>query len=314
MPLGTPYITSSMLMDAPTGVAWSIIPEPRAPEPDIIAEVTNICWRATSMVDTYCNQTLRSTINNEELQGPGAARVGVQQGTGNGILVMRRWPVTQILAIQKSPNRSFPRVWSTVPSTQYEIEFPLINALTDTVATDGPDGGSSILLAPGVIDDRCGRNAWRFLSSYVNGWPHTSLTGSASLGASTFAVDDVTGFTGASAFVYDGASTEQVAVSSVTANTPLNLPNGVGTAQAGPGTLALTSPTSFAHSTGAVVSALPANVLWATVLAAAVQALESGIDAIAVQTIPGTQTVGGHGVEELQIQYELLLEPYRRII
>ena len=253
-------------------------------------------------------------MNNEFLQGPGAPRVGIQQGTCNGHLVMRRWPLTQILAIQTALNRVFPRSWSTVPATQYEIEFPLVNAATDTAATDGPDGGSSILLAPGVIDGRYGRNGWRLLVSYVNGWPHTSLTSAAALGASTLAVDDVTGFTGASAFVYDGANTEQVAVTAVSALSPLALPNGVGMAQAGPGTLTLASPLSYGHGTGAVASALPANVLWASVLAAATQALESGIDAIAIQSVPGTETTGGHGVEALQMQYELLLDPFRRIV
>lgn len=312
--LGTPYITPTMVMSAPTGIAWTMIPDPESTEPEVLAEATNICWRATSIVDTYCNQTLRSTVNNESLQGPGAPRVGIQQGTCNGKLVMRRWPVTQVLAIQKSLNRSFPRSWSTVPSTQYEIEFPLINAATDTAATDGPDGGSSILLAPGVINDWYGRNGWRILVSYLNGWPHASLTAAAAAGVTSVSVDDVTGFAGASAFVYDGADTEQLAVSSATATAPLALPNGAGVAQSGPGTLTLTVPLSYGHGAGAVLSSLPANVLWATVLAASTQALESGIEALAIQSVPGTETTGGHGVEQLQMQYELLLDPFKRIV
>lgn len=312
--LGTPYINVQMLMDAPTGVSWNLIPEPQASIKEIEAEVANICWRATSMVDTYANQTLRSTVNTEELTGPGNMRVGIQRGSNNGLLVMRRWPVTQVLAVQTALNATFPRSWTTVASNQYEIEHPLINAATDTAAADGPDGGASILLAPGIIDRRCGRNYLRLLVSYTNGWPHTSLTATAVAGATTLAVDDVTGWVGASGFVYDGGSTEPVAVQSVSATTPLSLPNGVGTAQAGPGTVTLTAPLAFQHTQGVIVSALPANVLWATVLAAATQALESGIDAITIQNLPGSQTVGGHGVEELQMAYELLLDPFRRIV
>jgi hypothetical protein len=310
----TPYITPALLTNAPTGVSWKIIPAPKSSDRQQYEEQLAICWRATSIVETFCNQPLRSTVNTEELSGPGNIRVGIQPGSGNGLLVMRRWPVTQVLAVQTSPNRLFPRQWSLVPSSQYEIEHPLINVATGTAAADGPDGGSSILLSPGIIDPRRGRNYLRLLTSYTNGWPHTSLTATATAGATVINVDDVTGWAGASGFAYDGGSTEPVAVQSVSATAPLPLPNGVGVAQTGPGTVTLTAPLAFQHTQGVVVSALPANVLWATVLAAATQALESGITAITIQNLPGSETTGGHGVEDLQMEYELLLQPFRRIV
>lgn len=313
--LGTPYVNVSMLTNAATGVPWSQIPEPRAAEADQVAEVTSMLWRATSIVDTYCNQVLRATVDNEYLTGPGAPRVGVEADTCIGTLVMRRWPVIDVLAIQTSANRSFPRVWSTVPSTCYEPTFPLLNALTDAASATIPDGGSAITVAPGYIPPlRCGRNSTRILVSYTNGWPHTSLTAAASAGATSVSVDDVTGWAGASGFVYDGASTEPETVSAVSAATPLSLPNGVGTAQTGPGTLTLSSPLAYAHAAGTVFSALPANVLWATILAAAAQALEAGMDSIAIQSLAGATTSSGHGVEGLEAMYEALLDPFRRIV
>jgi hypothetical protein len=63
-----------------------------------------------------------------------------------------------------------------------------------------------------------------------------------------------------------------------------------------------------------VISSIPADVLWATVQAAMVQALDSGITAVAIQNLPGSQTTGGHGIAELESSYELLLEPYKRVI
>lgn len=312
--MATSYVTPQMLTNAPTGVSWSIIPMPRADTASQLAEQTNVCWRATSMVDTYCNQVLRATVDNEYLTGPGSPRVGIQRDTGNGLLVMRRWPVTDVLAVQTSQNRTFPRTWSTIPAGLYEVQNPLLNEFTDTASATGPDGGSSILVAPGYIVDWYGRNGLRVLVSYTNGWPHTSLTQAASVGDSVLHVDDVTGWTGASGFAYDGAQTETVAVSSVAATTPLALPNGVGTAQTGPGTITLSSPLAYAHAKGAVVSALPANVLWATVLAAATQALESGITSVSIQNIPGSQTTGGHGVSDLEDQYKELLDPYKRVV
>lgn len=312
--MATPYITVPMLLNAPTGVAWSLIPEPKSGgTPAQIAEVTNLCWRATSIVDTYCNQVLRATVDNEFLVGPGLPRVGVQRDTCNGMLVMRRWPVTQVLAIQTALSRSFPRVWSTVPAGQYEVEHPLINQYTDSASATLPDGGSQVTVAPGYITDRYGRGGQRILVSYTNGWPHASLTAAATAGATTVSVDDVTGFAGASAFAYDGAQTEPVAVTAVSATTPMQLPNGAGTAQTGPGTVTLSAPLANAHAAGTVVSALPANVLWATVLAAAAQALESGITSVSIQSLPGAESSSGHGVSELTTEYEVLLEPFRRI-
>ncbi|MER6350668.1 hypothetical protein ABT186_02130 [Streptomyces sp. NPDC001634] len=295
-------------------MSWSIIPKPKATGPEQLAEQTAVCWRATSIVDTYCNQVLRATVDAEELSGPGGTRVAIQRDTGNGILVMRRWPVSQVLAVQIARNSGFPRAWTTVPAGQYEVAHPLINQYSDSASATTPDGGSSILLAPGYVTHDYGRNGFRLLVSYTNGWPHTSMTATANAGAATLQVDDVTGFVGASAFVYDGASTEPVSVTAVSAATPMQLPNGAGTAQTGPGTVTLSAPLANAHAAGVVVSALPANVLWATVLAAATQALESGITSVSIQNIPGSQTVGGHGVSDMQMQYQCLLDPYRRVM
>jgi hypothetical protein len=322
MPLGTPYITPSMLIAAPTGAPWNIVPWSKATAPEKLAEQTNVCWRATSVVDTYVNQELRATVGVEQLYGPRNSRVGVQRGTGNGLLVMRRWPVTQVLAIQVSPNQCWPRQWSTVPSDRYEIEHPLINTLSDTASATGPDGGTSIVIAPGQLGMGAsngygwgyGAGGLAFQVSYVNGWPHTSLTEPAEEGATTISVDDVTGWTGASGFVYDGAETETVSGLSVSATNPLVLPNDVGTAQSGPGTVTLSSPLANAHAVGVVVSALPANVLWAVALAATSQVLESGMTSISAQSLSGSMSTGGKGVADLVAQYKALLDPFKRIV
>lgn len=316
MALGTPYITPAALQNAPTGVSWQIIPEPGASEAAVTAELTNICWRANSIVDTYCAQVLRATVDTDFLTGPGSARLGTEPGTCNGRLIMRRWPVIDVLAILTSRNRSWPRSWSPVPSTDFEVSHPLLNAVSDAAAATAPDGGWSITVAPGYIPPlaRCGRNSTRVQVSYTNGWPHTSLTQQANAGAQILQVDDVTGWAGVSGFVYDGAQTETLTVSSVAATTPQTLPNGAGTAQAGPGTVTLASPLTYQHAAGTMVSALPQNVIWAAALAAAAQALEGGIVSISIQSMPGSEESSGRGVEDMQAEYELLLDPFRRIV
>lgn len=314
MALGTPYITVQMLENAPTGASWEIVPEPGADSESNTAELTNICWRATSIIDTYCNQVLRATVDTEYLTGPGSFRVGVVPGTDITRLVMRRWPVTQVLAVQTSATCSFPRSWTAVPSGLYDVEHPLINSLTDTASATLPDGGWSIQVAPGYVPPlRCGRNSTRVQVSYTNGWPHTSLTQAATAGQTVLHVDDVTGYAGANAFVYDGAVTEPVSVLSVAATTPLVLPNGAGTAQTGPGTITLSSGLVNPHAAGVVVSSLPANVIWAAACAAAAQVLEAGITSISIDTMPGSVSEGGKGVEDLITEYEVLLAPFRRV-
>lgn len=315
MPVGTPYITPAMLVNKPTGVGWDDIPLPNSDSELVQAALMDVCWTATSIVDTYCNQVLRATVSNEPITGPGAARMGHQPGTRNGLLVMRRWPIIEVLAIQTTSNRSWPRSWTPIPSGNYEVEHPLINLYTDTASATGPDGGATIVVAPGYIPPLLGgrnRNAIQALVSYTNGWSHTSLTASANEGDTVLHVDDVTGWTGASGFVYDGSQTETVSVLSVAATTPLNLPNGIGTAQTGPGTITLSSPLANPHATGVCVSALPANAIWASALAATSQALEAGITSISIQNISGSVSEGGKGVEDVQTSYEWLLEPFVR--
>lgn len=324
MGLGTSYITPQMLTNAPTGVSWSIIPFAKASTAQQAAEQTAICWRATSAVDSFCHQPLRSTADTEFLNGPGQPRCNVDRDTGAGVLNMKRWPVTEVLAIQVSPARAFPRTWTPVPAGQWDIRHPLIYS-GDSASATAPDGGWTIDVAPGWIGcspygrtpaggftGAGGRGGQRVQVSYVNGWPHTSLTANAEQGATTLDVDDVTGWTSASGFAYDGSGTEPLTGGSVAATSPLVLPNDAGTAEAGPGTITLTSPLAYPHEQGTVISALPGAVIEATILAAAAQALEGGIDAITIQTISGQKSSSGFDIDSLTKQYQAKLAYYRR--
>jgi hypothetical protein len=292
---------------------------PKATTSQQFAEQTNICHRATSMIDGFVNQSLRATVDTEQRSGPGEFRINIEQSTGNVRWILSRWPVTEILAIQVSGNATFPRQWTQVQSGYWDIDDPVIGVYGSYVpGGSAGSGGQSIVIAPGYGSWWLGRRGYRFSCSYINGWPHAGIMANVAAGATTIEVDDVTGFTGASARIYDGASTETVSVTSVTANNPLTLPNGGGTAQAGPGTLTLSSPTTFAHDGSnpatTVISTLPSDVLWAAVLAAMSQALEAGITSVSIQNVSGSQTAGGHGVSDLNISWESIMEPYRRVL
>lgn len=311
--MASPYITPEYLTSAPTGIAWEMVPVPQATTEQQVAEQTNICWRTTGMIDAYCNQVIRATIDNEEQSGPDY-RVTVQNGTGNTRMTLQRWPITSILAVQVAANAVFPRQWQQVPEGMYDVEKPVIGPYGSSTPTAAGDGGQAILIAPGYVGWGAGRNGYRIAASYVNGWPHTSLTQPASAGESVIQVDDVTGWTGASAFVYDGADTETVTATSASADAPLTLPHGGGTAPAGPGTLTLSAPLTADHGVGVMVSSIPQNILQAAVLISVVQALESGMLAIGIQNVPGSETVGGQGTAALETAYKELLSPYRRVV
>lgn len=312
-------MTPQLITNAPTGISWAIIPFPKATSAQQFAEQTNICWRATQIVDGYVNQVFRSTIDNEQRTGPGDFRINIEQYTGNVRWVLSRWPVTEILAVQTSSAAVFPRQWQQVPTGLWDISDPVIGVYGSYVpGGSGGAGGQSIEIAPGFASWALGRKGYRLACSYVNGWPHAGLMVDVSSGATVLTVDDVTGFTGASAFIYDGASTETIQVVSVTADNDVTLPNGGGTAPAGPGTLTLASPLSFNHEGSnpatVLVTAIPTDVLWATILAATTQALDAGITSVSIQNLPGSKTEGGHGIEQLKMHYQSLLDPYKRVI
>lgn len=315
----SPLVTPNMITSAPTGISWDIIPFPQATTPEQLAEQYNMCWRATQIVDGYVNQVFRATIDTEYRNGPGDYRININQYNGTTRWILSRWPVLSVLAGQVSTGSTFPRQWTQIPANMMEVENPAIGIYNSTVpAGSGGAGGQSITIAPGFGTWAAGRQGMRFSATYINGWPHCGLIANSVAGATTLTVDDVTGFVGATAMIYDGINTESITISSVTANTNVVLPNGGGTAPGGPGTLTLSSPTLFAHGGSVpaevIISTVPSDVLWATILACASQALEAGITSISIQNLPGSLTEGGHGVTDLKVEYETILEPYKRVI
>jgi len=313
----TPLITPATLVSAPTGIAWNIIPTPKATPAQQFAEQYNICHRASQIVDGFVNQAFRATVDTETTAGPNYYTT-IDNNTGQLRWILTRWPVLEILAAQVAPN-VLPPTWTQVPYGQWRIDTPVLGIYNSVVpGGSGGSGGQAIYLGAGNAGWWLGRNGYLFSASYINGWPHAGLTANADVGDTTITVDDVTGFTGAGAQIYDGANTEDIQIVSVQANSPLVLPNNGGMAMAGPGTLTLASGLQFAHvgsnPANVTVSTVPTDVIWATILICMTQALESGITAVSIQNIPGSTTMGGHGIADLTADYERLLRPYKRVI
>jgi hypothetical protein len=260
-------------------------------------------------VNGYVNFPLRSGINTEYLDGPDY-RATVQNSTGVGRLIMQRWPIIQITSVSVSPATAFPRQYTALPAGSWDIEVPVLSGY---LPSGSGEGGQAILIAPGALNWACGRWGWRVKVQYVHGWPHTSLTAAASAGASTVTVEDITAWAppsstqaGASGVVCDITGGQESVT--VTAATPTS-----GSTQSGPGTLTLAAPLTYAHPAGIIVSAQPADVLWASALYAAADALTRGATATQLRSATGG---GGPptGGEQLRKDAEDILQPFKRII
>lgn len=309
----SPYVTPQMLVSAPVGIAWSTIPPGRDTTPaERLAEQSNICGRATSLVDGYLNQVVRATTDTEIYHGPGDYRVNIQQYTGTCRIVLQRWPIIGINSIKVAPNASFPRQWTTLPAGYYEPEYPSSGIFGAAVPTGSGDGGQSIIIAPGFVNWYLGRWGYVIQVQYVNGWPHAGLTESCAAGATQLTVDDCTGWmtpqaetgvTGATATIFDGNNQEAVHVTATSVSS-------------GPGTLTLASGTRFAHdsSVGIIISTIPRSIQWATIKLAAAQALTRGATATGVQEIPGKAMSTSGRVTDLTKEAHCILDTYKRTI
>jgi hypothetical protein len=303
---GTPYVTPAILNSAPTGISWSTIPFRNATADQQYAEQLNMCQRATSMVDTTCNHVLRSTINTESLDGPDY-RLTIRSPSGVARAMMTRWPVTQIVSGRVSSSFSFPPSWTSVAANQFTPEVPPIGIYGTSSPSDAGEGGQGILVAPGIVTWARGRNGYRLEITYVNGWPHTSLTAVVLAGASTISVDDCTGWApvtsggqGATGVLKDGATQEAITCVSATA-------------LSGPGVLTLSRPLTYGHLEGVVCTTLPEQVQWAAILFCVSQALSRGATATTVQATPGMGQSSGGGVTDVEKRAVELCRPYRRV-
>lgn len=312
----TPYLGLNELLAAPTGISWKTIPPyAAATDADRRAEQLNILGRATSRVNGYANQPLRATLDTEQVTGPDF-RATVQVGSGNGRIIMSRWPILAIISVQVAPNAVFPRQWASIPAGQWDIEVPPVSVYGTIAPSDAADGGQAILIPPGWLNWCYGRNGWVLRIQYLNGWPHTSLTAEAepvSSGTQTIAVDDCTGWaitgefgqTGAAGTVYDSGAQETVQVTTASAT-------------AGPGTLTLASPLQYDHPNGVIVTTLPQSVIDAMILYSTAEALMRGATSTTVHQIPGGAggEAGGKGPGPMDFikAGNKLIHPFRRTI
>lgn len=325
LPLGgAPYVSPLTVMSAPTGVDWTSIPVGDDITPaQNMAEMWNICARATARANAYCNQVLRATVDVEVAHGPDYyLQVGPAAGgksissywgnfcNSNARIVMSRWPILQVSTVKVCPSNTWPRAFRTLPAGWAEPENPPLGIYNSVAPSSAGEGSQAILIGPGYIDWTYGRNGYICEITYINGWPHAEITANAAAGAQTLTVDDTTGwaitsyqgtYTGATGVIKDSGRQEVVQVLSASTTS-------------GPGTLALSSPLTYPHVAGTLVTTFPANVEQACILFAAAEALTRGATTTTIHDIGGHAQQTGGDIVGLTTEAELLIHPFRRTI
>jgi hypothetical protein len=287
------------------------------------AELWRMAGRSTARVDGYVNQILRATVDTELARGPDF-RVTVGPASGgafptpwwgnsaaqNARIILTRWPVLQVTSVQTCPNNLWPRQWTTVPSGYYEPENPPTSIYNSVAPGGSADGGQAIVVGGGYINWCLSRNGWVIQVSYINGWPHCSLTAAATAGTTTLAVNDCTGWaitnyygtaTGATGRIADSGWQEAVHVTAASVT-------------AGPGTLTLSSALGYDHAAGTIVTTLPSSVEQACIYFAAAEALTRGATSTTIHSVGGAAQSSSGGARELIEEGELLIHAFRRTL
>jgi hypothetical protein len=306
----SPYVTPDELTAAPTGISWQTIPGQQSSEAQKYAEQVNICQRATSMVDSHCNQVLRCTVQTETLYGPGY-RMTVHS-SGMTRLLLSQWPITAVTSIQVAQAAVFPRQWTTVANNAFAVERPTLFLPNSSAPIDSATGGQAVLLGPGYVSGGGGHGAFVTETTYSSGWPHAGIAQAASVGDAILYVDDCTGWApvtvggqGATGVIHDTGTTPGSGQEAVTC-----LASSVTT---GPGILTLASPLQYAHSPGVIVTTMADQVQWATILFCVSLALTRGATATMIQTMGGGGGKTASGAADMRMEACELLRPFRRV-
>gem|GEM_PF-2264148 len=296
------YLTVAELLGAPLGLELRSIPATGSTGPGGVIgqqtyeELTNVILRASAMADLYCHQTLGATQDSEE-GWTDSAKAGIDN---NGYLWLHtnNWPVLSV--------------------SVFQYGYPALGGTAWTVATlsDLIMKRSSIVY-PAWLDRR-NTPPVRVQATYLNGWPNTLLTASVAGGATGLPVVDATGImAGARLTIFDQGNTEQVTVASTWLPAP------------GPASVALAAGTQFAHTPyfrpttppqqpyDVSVSALPADVKQAVLLICKFLVEQRGSTALVMGRtggISGTAQTGKAAMEEMPLEAQYLLDPYRRVV
>jgi len=283
----TPYLTLAEFKNAPTAIDIDNLVF-NSQDPDVQdAELSNVIARASSWIDTYCNQVLAATTETENMRG--------RLSSDGTLRIHPRYnPIIAVIAFSygNPTSQMNPIVDPSVAWIEdSQIIMPIGN-LSFNYTTQGPLQ-FGLPMTP--------RRELFVNLQYVAGYANTTIT-SATAGQSTLVVADPTGIIANSSLqIYDGFNSELVTIASnhTYGNT----------------TVALAAPLAYSHSSGVSISALPPAIKEAAILVTTAMlkvrgdsSMTMAISSTAGQSIAGKDKMG----EDIALAKELLT-PYRRV-
>ena len=284
----TPYITTDEYKQAPTAIDYDNLVVGSTDPAVQTAELANMIGRASSWIDTYCNQVLSATTETENFRS---------RLRPDGFLAVhpKYFPIVSVnsLSYGVTPNDliAYPdpsQGW--VEDQQFIMPYSASNL---TYSSQGP-------LAFGMPATP---RAQVFVQmTYVSGYANTTLAANTSIGATSITVADASGIVAGSRMaIYNGLNTENIIVGS--------------SYTYGSTTVPVAAPLTYAHTKGVSVSALPPAVKEAAILATTAMLKVRGDYSL---TMMATNQVGTANLNTAGSDYDLslakeLLLPFRRV-
>ena len=283
----TPYLTVNEYKNAPTSIDLNNLVY-SSQDPDVQdSELANTIARASSWIDTYCNQVLAATVETETQR----SRISAD---GTIRLHPRYNPIIALLSFQYgNPNTQL----QTIPdcSIAWIEDQSIVMPYAQAAMTWSSQGPLQFGFPSSPrIEVYC-------QYQYIAGYANTTIV-SATATQTTLTVADATGINiGTQLKIYDGMYSEFVTVAS--------------TYTFGSTTIPLVTPLVNSHTSGVSISALPPAVKEAAILVTTAflkvrgdSSMTMGVATRAGQPIPNSQKLG----EEIALAEQLLL-PYRRV-
>lgn len=286
-----PYLTINEFKAAPTGISTNnLVGQNLGPNnfQDPLAqdnELYNNIVRASSWMDSYCNQVLAATNQSENLR--------VRTSSDGTVRIHPKYsPIIALTSFSYGSPGDLTSITdvSTAWIEDQQIIMPLGNLFF--TSSSGPLqfgwGGSA--------------GSELFINlQYIAGYPNTTIV-SATAGQSSLVVNTPTGIlAGQMLNIYDGTDSELVTVSS--------------TYTFGQSTIPLVSPLQNTHAAGVGISSMPAAIKQAAILVTAGFLKIRGDKAMVMSltSTPSKPVSGARGIpHDLALAQELLL-PYRRV-
>jgi hypothetical protein len=284
--LSVPYLTLNEYKSAPTAIDLDNLVFD-SQDPDVQdAELTNVIARASSWIDTYCNQVVGATLETETQR----SRIS----TDGSIRLHPRF--SPIVALTNF-NYGYPTNMASLGDCSIawieDQEIIIPNAILGSWTSQGPLSFGSYNGGPS--------NQVFLKYTYVAGYTNTTIV-LAEVGAKVLTVADGTGIiAGQDLTIYDGMNTEYVTV----ANTYVF----------GSTTVPLTSALTSNHNAGTSISALPPAIKEAAILitTAFLKVRGDSSMTMGITTIPNTSMPGAEKYGDELMLASRLLSSYCRI-